>query len=61
MQLFPFSIIAMTRRNRGGQATTEYLLVAAVIITMVAVLALLLYTFREQSGRVVDLVASDYP
>jgi hypothetical protein len=39
----------------------EYLLIAAVVITTVAILALLLYAFREQSGRVIDLVASDYP
>jgi len=39
----------------------EYLLVAVVMIMTVAIVAILLYTFREHGGRVLDLVGSDYP
>ena len=49
------------RPPRRGQAMVEYLIVAGVLVAMVAVLSVFLYTFREQSGRVLDLVASEYP
>jgi hypothetical protein len=39
----------------------EYVLVAGVLLATVAVCALLLYALRQQSARVLDLVASDYP
>jgi hypothetical protein len=39
----------------------EYVIVAAVLVSLVAVCAVFLYTFREYGGRVLDLVASEYP
>jgi len=39
----------------------EYIIVAGVLVASIAVLSVFLYTFREQSGRVLDLVAWDYP
>lgn len=48
-------------RGRRGQAMLEYVLVAGVLLATVAVCALLLYALRQQSARVLDLVASDYP
>ena len=39
----------------------EYIICAAALIAVVALLALLLVTVRESSGRVLDLVASEYP
>lgn len=47
--------------DRGGQAMIEYVIIAAMLISAVAVAAVLLYTFREHGGRVLDLVASEYP
>ena len=47
--------------GREGQTLTEYVIVAGVLVGVVAVLSVFLYTFREQSGRVLDLVAWDYP
>ena len=48
-------------QGRQGQAMVEYLIVAATLILAVAVLAVFLFSFRENSSRVLDLVASDYP
>ncbi len=54
-------IPAWPGRGRRGQAMLEYIIVAGVLIASVAVCALLLYALRQQSSRVLDLVASDYP
>lgn len=48
-------------RRKSGQAMVEFLITASVIITMVAILSVLLYAFRQQSGRVINLVASEFP
>lgn len=48
-------------RQRAGQAATEFVVVAGVLVAMVAVLALLLYTFKEYGGRIINLLASEYP
>ena len=48
-------------RHRNGQAALEYLVVAAMLIGAVAIMAVLLYTFRENGGRVLELVGSDCP
>ncbi len=39
----------------------EYLVVTAMLLSIVAILAVFLYTFKEHSGRVLDLAASEYP
>jgi hypothetical protein len=39
----------------------EYLIVAVMFIAVIAVFALLLYALRQQSSRVLELVASEYP
>lgn len=49
-----------TSRKRG-QAMVEYVVVAGMLMAALAILALLLYTFREYSNRVMDLVGSEYP
>ena len=48
-------------RGRRGQAMIEYMIVAVMLMALVAVVALLLYALRQQSGRALDLVASEYP
>jgi hypothetical protein len=47
--------------DRAGQAMTEYVLTAGVLLATVAVMAVFLYTFKEHSGRVLELAASEYP
>ena len=39
----------------------EYLICVAALVGVVALMALLLVAVRETSGRVLDLVASEYP
>ena len=50
-----------TRTARSGQAATEYVVVAGMILASVMILGLLLYTFKEYGGRILNLVASEYP
>ena len=56
---YTFAIGSSARRS--GQAMVEYIIIAGVLVAMMAVMSAFLYTFREQSGRVLDLVASEYP
>ncbi len=39
----------------------EYLVVAVMLMASTAILTVFLYSFREFGGRVLDLVASEYP
>jgi hypothetical protein len=47
--------------RRSGQAMIEYVIVAAMLMSTIAILAVFLYSFREFGGRVLNLVASEYP
>ncbi len=47
--------------NKSGQAMIEYVVLAVMVITTVSIMAILLYTFKEHGGRVLDLAASEYP
>lgn len=58
---FQFPRLSARCGDRSGQAMVEYIICAAALIAVVALLALLLVTVRESSGRVLDLVASEYP
>ena len=39
----------------------EYVVAMGVLMAVIAVAALFLYTFKEYGGRILDLVASEYP
>ena len=39
----------------------EYMIIAAMLVAAVSILAVFLYAFKEHSGRVLDLAASEYP
>ena len=57
-------VTSMTTRrfgDRSGQVMTEYVLTAGVLLATVAILSLFLYTFKEHSGRVLELASSEYP
>ncbi len=48
-------------RRRRGQAITEFVLVLTSLLLLLVMVSLFLYTFREYGGRVLNLVASEYP
>lgn len=48
-------------KRNSGQVMIESILVAAVVLSMVTALSILLYTVKDYGGRSLDLVASDYP
>lgn len=49
------------KQRRSGQAMTEFVVVAASLLLLLTMLALFLYTYREYGGRVLNLVASEFP
>lgn len=53
--------VRQTRSGRRAQALVEFVAMAAMLMLVLVMLALLLYTFREYGGRVMDLVGSEYP
>jgi hypothetical protein len=48
-------------RNKSGQAMVEYAVVLGMLLATLAILAVFLATFSQYGGRVLDLVASEYP
>jgi hypothetical protein len=61
MQSVSHAAIRRISDARSGQAMLEYMIVAGMLLAVVAILAVFLYAFREHSGRVLDLVAYEYP
>jgi len=47
--------------EKQGQAMIEYVVLVVFTIMTISIMAVLLYTFKEQGGRVLDLAASEYP
>jgi Flp pilus assembly pilin Flp len=47
--------------NKAGQTMIEYVVLVVFVVATVSIMAVLLYTFKEQGGRVLDLAASEYP
>jgi len=50
-----------SEKGNSGQVMLEYAIVAGILVVVVAMLALFLYTFKEQGGRVMDLISADFP
>ena len=61
MRVLPKVLSGRWLRSRRGQAMIEYMIVSVMLLSLVALFALLLYALRQHSGRVLDLVASEYP
>jgi len=49
------------RLGRRGQALTEFVTMVGLLMLVGTMLALLLFTFKEYGGRVLDLVGSEFP
>ncbi|MFU8779715.1 MAG: hypothetical protein ACNA71_01660, partial [Kiritimatiellia bacterium] len=58
----PYMTISMCfKENRKGQVMLEFIIVASMLILTVSILSVLLYTFKENTTRVLQLVGSEYP
>jgi len=51
----------LPERTKSGQAMVEYVIMTVLLITTATILAIFLYTYKQHSDRVVNLVASEYP
>lgn len=47
--------------KKAGQVMLEYVIVAGMLVGVLSMLALFLYTFKEQGTRVLDLISADFP
>ena len=47
--------------RKAGQVMLEYVIVAGMLVAVLSMLALFLYTFKEQGARVLDLISADFP
>lgn len=52
---------AASNRWRRAQATAEYAIVLAILMSSLAIMLLFKKTFSEYADRVISLIASDYP
>jgi uncharacterized YccA/Bax inhibitor family protein len=48
-------------RKKSGQIMLEYAIVAGILVGVLSMLALFLFTFKEQGGRIMDLISADFP
>ena len=44
-----------------GQAMTEYVIIAGLLMASLGILTVFFVTFQEYSGRILALVSSEYP
>ena len=49
------------KNSKSGQTIVEYAIVAGMLVLCITIFAVFLYTFRENSSRILDLAASEYP
>ena len=59
--MIAYTVEKKVQRSKSGQTMVEYAIVMVMLVALVAVCALLLYALRGQSGRALELVASEYP
>jgi len=49
------------KQTKKGQAVIEYVIMTLLLLSTAVVLSIFLYTYKQHSERVVNLVASEYP
>jgi len=49
------------RNSCRGQAMTEYVVIAGLLMASLGILTVFFATFKEYGGRVLALVSSEYP
>ncbi len=50
-----------SKGRKSGQVMLEYVIAAGMLVGVLSMLALFLYTFKEQGTRVLDLISADFP
>jgi len=55
------NVLSRHAAGRRGQAMAEYVIVLFALIFLGYAFAVLVYTLRQNTNRVLDLVASEYP
>jgi hypothetical protein len=48
-------------RCKAGQAMVEYVVLTGMTLGVLLMLAVFLFAFKEAGGRVLDLIAYEYP
>ena len=48
-------------RRKSGQAMVEYVVLTGLTLGVLLMLAIFLFAFKEAGGRVLDLIAYEYP
>jgi hypothetical protein len=48
-------------RRKAGQAMVEYVVLTGLTLGVLILLSVFLYAFKEAGGRVLDLIAYEYP
>jgi hypothetical protein len=56
-----FVLPVKPRGSKNGQAMIEYVIMMVLLLSSVVVLSIFLYTYKQHSDRVVNLVSSEYP
>ncbi len=51
----------MAERQKKGQAVIEYVIMTLLLLSSAVILSIFLYTYKQHSERIVNLVASEYP
>ena len=49
------------RNSSRGQAMTEYVIIAGLLMASLGILTVFFVTFKEYGGRILALVSSEYP
>ena len=49
------------RAGRAGQVMVEYAVVTGLLLGVALLLAVFLFAFKEFGGRILDLIAYEYP
>jgi hypothetical protein len=44
-----------------GQITTEYAIISAMLLALVAIMGLFLATMNDYGQRILEIIAGDYP
>jgi len=51
----------LSKKGKPGQSLLEFVLIFLIFMGLIVMLGLFLTTFKRYGGRVLDLVASEYP